>query len=376
MTGKERIVKAFSNTGEPDRVPVEPGIDYDTLVDLSGLDYWHYKEQGHTELSGLIHWCDRLGFDLYHYSADLPVPNPTDECEVTVRQSEEGDVRVTETCVATSRGTVRQRRRYPRQNPEYSHEKFVKDIGADWPVLREYLGWDWPIEQRYFEEYALVGDRGAVGTMLPSPIDWWEWYRHGGVEQVVMDLLDEQTAMQGIMEYYRDNSMEHLRKIAALDPKPDFVMIAGSSSSMSVISPRLFEVYVLPYLREASTILKNAGILSLFHVCGKSRELAGYLADSDVNVMDALEAPPSGNVDLAEVKRLYGDRLCLKGNVPATTTMVMGTRKDVQVEVKRCIDSAAAGGGFMLCVGDSIGPKANLENIEEMVATALEYGRY
>ena len=31
MTGKERIIKAFSNSGEPDRVPVEPGIDVVTL---------------------------------------------------------------------------------------------------------------------------------------------------------------------------------------------------------------------------------------------------------------------------------------------------------------------------------------------------------
>ena len=49
MTAKERVAKAFANDGEPDRVPVEPGLDFDTLTDLSGLDYWEYGEQEHTE---------------------------------------------------------------------------------------------------------------------------------------------------------------------------------------------------------------------------------------------------------------------------------------------------------------------------------------
>ena len=90
--------------------------------------------------------------------------------------------------------------------------------------------------------------------------------------------------------------------------------------------------------------------------------------------MDALERPPYGNVDLARAKKQYGRRLCLKGNV-AAITMVNGTVPDVRDQVKRCIDQAAEGGGFMLAVGDSIGPKAKLENIEEFVKTAIEYGK-
>ena len=46
MTGKERMKLAFANTGEADRVPVEPGLDFDTLTDLSGLDYWAYEDEG------------------------------------------------------------------------------------------------------------------------------------------------------------------------------------------------------------------------------------------------------------------------------------------------------------------------------------------
>ncbi|MDO9465316.1 MAG: uroporphyrinogen decarboxylase family protein [bacterium] len=374
MTAKERIKKAFANNGEPDRVPVEPGLDFDTLTDLSGLDYWEYKEQGHNEFSSLISWCDRLGFDLYHYAAEIPEPNPPENVKVSTKSWEEKDIRIAETSVVTSLGQIYECRRYPRNNPEYSNKKFIKNIHADWPVFREYFGTGWRVHPRYFEEYASVGDRGVVGAVVHSPIDWWQEYRNGGIEQVIYDFYDTPREMEEIIEYYQHQSCGYLQELAKLNPKPDFVMIHGSNCSASVISPDIFKKYALPYIKEAATLLKNVGILSLFHVCGKSREWLDLVADTDLNVIDALEVPPAGNVDLAEVKRLYGGRLCLKGNVSAMI-MVFGTRQQVRDEVKRCIDSAACGGGFMLGVGDSIGPKANIDNIEEMVKTAIEYGK-
>lgn len=375
MTGKDRMKIAFANNGEPDRVPVEPGLDFDSLTDLSGLDYWEYKERGHNELNSLIFWCDQLDCDLYYFAAGIPEPNPPESVQVTTRQLSKGDTHITETNVLAPSGHIQQLRQYPRHNPEYSHEKFIKDLHTDWLVFKDYLGEEWLVHSRYFEEYRRAEDRGVVGVVVHSPIDWWQEYRHGGIEQVIFDLHDERTLMEKVFRYYQDHSFAYLEAVTRLDPKPDFVMIHGSNCSASVISPNLFRTYVLPYIQQATALLKKAGILSLFHVCGKSREWLELLVDTDLNVIDALEAPPAGNVDLAEVKRRYGDRLCLKGNVSAMT-MVFGTRHQVRDEVKRCIEAAATGGGFVLGVGDSIGPKTKVDNIEEMVRTAIEYGQY
>ena len=375
MTGKERVKKAFANTGEPDRVPFEPGLDFDTLTDLSGLDYWDYRGQGRNTLGEMIAWRDRLGFDFYHFAAGIPAANPPETVRVSEREWREGDLRIIQTSVEAPSGAIRQRRRFPRHNPEYTHEKFIKDIRADWPVLREYLGDAWPVHPRYHEEYARVGDRGVVGVVVHSPIDWWQEHRNGDVGQVIFDFCDEPAMMEEILEYYRTCSFAYLESAAKLDPQPDFVMIHGSTCSASVMSPDLFRRYALPYIQQAAALLRRAGILSLFHVCGKSYEWLDMVADTDLNVIDALEPPPAGNVDLAEVKKRYGDRLCLKGNVSALA-MARGTRREVREEVLRCLDAAAEGGGYVLAVGDSIGPKADLANIEEMVSTALERGRY
>ena len=47
MTGKEGLLKAFTNDGEPDRIPIVPGLDNEECVSLSGSDYWKYEQPGH-----------------------------------------------------------------------------------------------------------------------------------------------------------------------------------------------------------------------------------------------------------------------------------------------------------------------------------------
>ena len=228
MTGKERMKLAFANAGEPDRVPTEPGLDFDTFPCLSGLDYWAYQDQGHTDLGSLIEWCDRLGFDLYHYAAGIPEPDAPSGVQVSQRKWEESDLRIEETNVLTPTGTIQQRRRQPRHGPSFAHEKFVKDIHRDWPVLREYWGENWSVHPRYYVEYARIGNRGVCGMVVHSPIDWWQEYRHGGIEQVIYDLYDEPVLMREVFALYREHSLAYLERVVQLSPQPDFIMIHGS----------------------------------------------------------------------------------------------------------------------------------------------------
>lgn len=375
MTSKERILKAFSNTGQPDRVPFETGMDFDTLTCLSSLDYWEYKEQGRTELSELLSWQEKLGFDLYYFTGAVPRANSPESVQISTVESQQDDVRIIEMNVSTSHGKIQQRHQIPRYGPEYAPEKFIKDIDKDWPALKEFYGQNWKIDKSYFDVYERIGDKGVTGVVINTPIDFWLGARNGGAEQMIYDIFDDQKIMQEFYEYYFFNSFEYLRAVSKLDPKPDFVMIHGSSCSASLISPEIFKTYALPFIQEVASFLKDVGILSLLHVCGKSNNWLPMIADTDINVMDALEHPPAGNVDLGEAKKLYGDKLCLKGNVSAIV-MANGTPAQVRQEVKQCIDAAAEGGGFMLAVGDSIGPKVKQENVEEFAAAALEYGKY
>ena len=83
-----------------------------------------------------------------------------------------------------------------------------------------------------------------------------------------------------------------------------------------------------------------------------------------------------GDCNLAEIKKLYGDKLILKGNLHTTDVMLDGTPDDVIEASKKAIDDAAEGGGFILSTGDQCGRDTPFENIHAMVETARTYGKY
>ena len=83
-----------------------------------------------------------------------------------------------------------------------------------------------------------------------------------------------------------------------------------------------------------------------------------------------------GDCDLAELKRLYGDKIVLKGNLHTTDVMLYGSVDDVVAASRKAIDDAAAGGGFILSTGDQCGRDTPDENIRAMVDTARTYGKY
>ncbi len=146
---------------------------------------------------------------------------------------------------------------------------------------------------------------------------------------------------------------------------------------MSVISPSIFKKYNLPFIKDATKLCKEAGVISHLHVCGKSREVVEIVYDeTDLDVVEPLERPPSGNVDLMAIKRKFGDKLALKGNVNTFETMLRGTVEDVKREAKWCIDVAAEGGGFVLATGDQVPRDTPDENIFALVETAERYGKY
>jgi uroporphyrinogen-III decarboxylase len=79
-------------------------------------------------------------------------------------------------------------------------------------------------------------------------------------------------------------------------------------------------------------------------------------------------------VDLADAKRRVGDRVCLFGGFNEHI-LHEGNAEDVKVEVRRCLDAAMAGGGYVLrSTGQIFDTKPGM--IELMCETAREHGRY
>ncbi len=83
-----------------------------------------------------------------------------------------------------------------------------------------------------------------------------------------------------------------------------------------------------------------------------------------------------GDCDLADLKKRFGSKIVLMGNLHTTEVMLRGSIEDVRKASRKAIDDAGAGGGFILATGDQCGRDTPDENLRAMVETARTYGRY
>jgi uroporphyrinogen-III decarboxylase len=78
--------------------------------------------------------------------------------------------------------------------------------------------------------------------------------------------------------------------------------------------------------------------------------------------------------DMARVKETLGRNACLIGNV-SSSMLKLGTPRDVRDYVKKLIDTAGKGGGFIMSNG-AFFDEAKAENVKAMVESTREYGAY
>jgi len=83
-----------------------------------------------------------------------------------------------------------------------------------------------------------------------------------------------------------------------------------------------------------------------------------------------------GDCDLGKMKREFGRRLALKGNLHTTTVMLRMDASGVMREARRCLDAAMDGGGYILSTGDQCGRDTPEENIVALTEACERYGRY
>jgi uroporphyrinogen decarboxylase len=229
-----------------------------------------------------------------------------------------------------------------------------------WPVGMEL----WKYIKEEMGEKGMVGMPSGVETLiLRRPEDIYEYYENPA------KYFDKRDRMIDKME-------RRLNIIAGLDVKPDF-LICGASGSLVFQSPEIFRELVLPALQRVTALAAKLGIPTHVHSCGPEKELVKIAAEeTNLTVIDPLEIPPMGDCDLKELKKLYGDKIVLKGNLHTIKIMLNGSVNDVIEASKKAIDDAAEGGGFILSTGDQCGRDTPDENIFAMVETARTYGKY
>lgn len=162
----------------------------------------------------------------------------------------------------------------------------------------------------------------------------------------------------------------------AVETDFDVFAIADDSAykNAPMMDPALHRELVIPYYKQVCEVVKKAGKFVFFHSDGFITPYFDGLVEAGFSGVESME-PMAGN-DLKFLKDKYGDKLCLIGNVDVSQVLPLGSPTDVMNEVKRCINAAAQGGGFILSPCTDLTDAVPLENAEAMIAAVRKYGQY
>ena len=215
----------------------------------------------------------------------------------------------------------------------------------------------------------LMGDQGLVGIFLASSSIL-------SCEQDIYDYYD----YPELHDYWRNQLVERVERrfanIMKMPVKPDFLCVGGSGT-LVFQTVDIFRRLAFPAVKRAIDLAAKAGLPTHIHSCGPEKALIKIMAEeTTLTVIDPLEIPPMGDCNLAEIKKLYGHKIVLKGNLHTTNVMLFGTPLDVIAASKKAIDDAAEGGRFILSTGDQCGRDTPDQNLLAMVNTARTYGKY
>lgn len=217
----------------------------------------------------------------------------------------------------------------------------------------------------------LMGDQGLVGVFLTYSV-------FTGSPEAIYHFADHPEELDAVKQQRLAQVERRFADLQAMSPadRPDFVCVGGSGS-LVFQSPSFFREHSLPAVKRAIELATSMGLPTHVHSCGPEKELVRILTEeTNLTVIDPLEIPPMGDCNLAELKRLYGNKIVLKGNLHTTEVMLRGSPADVAAAARKAIDDGAAGGRFILSTGDQCGRDTPDANLLAMVETARTYGRY
>ena len=362
----------------PDCVPCNPDISNMVPCRLTGKPFWDiYAFQDpplwKAHIDALKHFDLDGGFELYDFGPVDPVDGSVSPAEERVVWRSDDGRFATQLFFPESGEWDAALTLYTADNPPGHHVR-PENMGlpqtpSEWEPLTGVREWPVGIERWKLIREEL-GDQGVLGmgsgmttAMLSS-------------EEDVYSYCDDPRPWHERAERMLEYTRRRLHLIANMETQPDFVF-CGGSGSLVFQTPEIFRELTLPVLSEVTRLAAELGLPTHVHSCGREAELVKMAAEeTELTVIDPLELPPMGDCDLGELKRRYGDRLVLKGNLHTTEHMLRGSADDVRAASRKAIDQAAGGGGFILSTGDQCGRDTPDENLFAMVETARTYGRY
>lgn len=211
----------------------------------------------------------------------------------------------------------------------------------------------------------LVTLHGDATYSLPSGNDMMDF---------VIQIAEKPEVMKSNARRYVDSALERGTRIRQWGTVDGFCLCSDYCfNDNPFLSPAMFDEFVTPYLVDLVAGYREMGFYVIKHTDGNIMPILDSLVSANPHALHSLD--PQGGVDLGEVKRRVGSRVCLIGNVNCALLQT-GTDEEAAADVRRALKQGMPGGGYVFGTSNCIYTGMSLKRYELMLDIMRKEGRY
>ena len=139
------------------------------------------------------------------------------------------------------------------------------------------------------------------------------------------------------------------------------------------LSPNQFAEFITPYLARLTRGYRDMGFYVIKHTDGNIMPILDQLIQTNPHALHSLD--PQARVDIAEIKKLHGNKVCLIGNVNCGLLQT-GTDEDAAAATRYALKHGMPGGGYVFSTSNCIYTGMPLKRYELMLDIWRREGNY
>lgn len=179
-------------------------------------------------------------------------------------------------------------------------------------------------------------------------------------------LYEEPEKAHEMSKRHMESAMKTARALEGTGLLDGFTLCSDYAFNVNPFyTPDMFAEFVFPYLRDIIAAYKAMGFYTIKHTDGNINPILDQIVAAGPHGLHSID--PQGGMDLAEVRRLYGDKICTIGNVNCGLLQT-GTLEEAEADTRRCLREGMEDGryGFIFSTSNCVYTGLQLERYERM----------
>lgn len=206
----------------------------------------------------------------------------------------------------------------------------------------------------------------------------WRFWREGdanadGFAEACVRLFDDPDGFKRELDAATDRTIAETKPLIDAGIGAIFMGADYATTQGPFLSPVMFGEFIAPFLHRTIAGHQANGAYVIKHTDGGIMPILDQIVACAPDALVSID--PTAGMDIAEVKRRVGDRICLGGNVDCSPLM-RGARDEIRRSALYCLKHGMPGGGYIFMSSNSVYPPVEIEDYLFMLDIRKQYGRY